>query len=508
MKSAADILQKYDLRPASTQPGRYYTVCPKCSAGRSRTHQRSACLGITIDDKGVHFGCSHCGWKGGEYYNGKANGHSDASLFVAVYDYVDEKGALLFQVCRKPDKTFPQRRPDGKRGWIWKTGDVRKVLYRLPEIVEAIANEHVVVIVEGEKDVENLWKIGIPATCNPGGAAKSQQKPKWRPEYSESLRDADIVVIPDHDEPGRAHAEAIARMSAGIAKRVRVLDLAAHWPDCPKGGDVSDWLAAGHTREELDALIERATDYVEAVEKADLDDGSACGNADAVVSIDDFVAYMPMHAYIYMPTRELWPAASVNARLPPTPDRPLPASGWLDRFRPVEQMTWRPGEPTLIRDRLVADGGWIEREGVTCFNLYRPALIEPGDAAKAGTWLDHVRKVFGDDADHIVSWLAHRVQHPQIKINHALVLGGAQGIGKDTTLEPVKRAVGPWNFHEVSPQQMLGRFNGFLKSVILRVSEARDLGDVNRYQFYDHLKAYTAAPPDVLSTRRICASTA
>jgi hypothetical protein len=56
----------------------------------------------------------------------------------------------------------------------------------------------------------------------------------------------------------------------------------------------------------------------------------------------------------------------------------------------------------------------------------------------------------------------------------------------------------PVEFHEVSPQQMLGRFNSFLKSVILRVNEARDLGDVNRYQFYDHLKAYTAAPPDVL----------
>jgi hypothetical protein len=90
------------------------------------------------------------------------------------------------------------------------------------------------------------------------------------------------------------------------------------------------------------------------------------------------------------------------------------------------------------------------------------------------------------------------VQHPADKINHALVLGGAQGIGKDTLLEPVKHAIGPWNFVEVSPQQMLGRFNGFLKSVILRVSEARDLGDVNRFGFYDHSKSLTAAPPDVL----------
>ena len=108
------------------------------------------------------------------------------------------------------------------------------------------------------------------------------------------------------------------------------------------------------------------------------------------------------------------------------------------------------------------------------------------------------RSVYPDDAEHIISWLAHRVQRPDEKINHALVLGGSQGIGKDTLLEPVKHAVGPWNFVEVSPQQLLGRFNGFLKSVILRVSEARDLGDVDRFAFYDHMKAYTAAPPDVL----------
>jgi hypothetical protein len=231
------------------------------------------------------------------------------------------------------------------------------------------------------------------------------------------------------------------------------------------------------------------------------------------VSVDDFHAYMPKHTYIYGPTREMWPATSVNSRIEPVPEvaaegkpvlddkgRPkcISAATWLDRNRPVEQMTWAPGEPELIRNRLISDGGWINKPGVTTFNLYRPPLIQLGNAAKADPWLDHIRKVFGEDADHIVRFLAHRVQRPQEKINHALVLGGSQGIGKDTLLEPVKRAIGPWNFSEVSPQQLVGRFNGFLKSVILRVSEARDLGDVDRFSFYDHMKAYTAVPPDVL----------
>jgi hypothetical protein len=227
---------------------------------------------------------------------------------------------------------------------------------------------------------------------------------------------------------------------------------------------------------------------------------------DAAVSLDDFWAYMPMHAYIYAPTREMWPARSVNARIPPlragededgTP-KFIAASAWLDQNKPVEQMTWAPGLPPVIADRLISEGGWIERDGVHCFNLYRPPIVKPGNAAQAGPWLDHVNKVFGACRHHIVRWLAHRVQHPQDKINHGLVLGGAQGIGKDSLLEPVKHAIGPWNFVEVSPVQMLGRFNGFVKSTILRLSEARDLGDFDRFRFYDHMKVYTAAPPDVL----------
>ena len=243
------------------------------------------------------------------------------------------------------------------------------------------------------------------------------------------------------------------------------------------------------------------------------DNEGACRKLPNRVSLDDFYAYMPMHNYIFAPSREPWPGSSVDARLGAIPlvdadgkalldekgkQIKISASLWLDRNRPVEQMTWAPGLPMVIRDRLISEGGWIERRQVSCFNLYRPPTIEPGNAVEAERWLDHVRKVFGADADHIVKWLAHRVQRPQEKINHALVFGGSQGIGKDTLLEPVKHAVGPWNFSEVSPQHMLGRFNGFLKSVILRVNEARDLGEINRFSFYDHMKAYTAAPPDVL----------
>jgi hypothetical protein len=225
------------------------------------------------------------------------------------------------------------------------------------------------------------------------------------------------------------------------------------------------------------------------------------GQGASDVRLEDFYAYMPAHAYIFAPTREMWPASSVNARVGAVPvgnGKGIPASVWLDTHAPVEQMTWAPGLPMLVKNKLFADGGWIERNGVTVFNLYKPPTLEPRNAANADMWLDHVSRVYPNDANHIVRWLAHRVQRPQERINHALVLGGPQGTGKDTLLEPVKRAIGPWNFSEVSPHHLIGRFNGFSKAVILRISEARDLGDVNRFSFYDRMKTYTAAPPDVL----------
>src|SRR5262245_56210738 len=103
-------------------------------------------------------------------------------------------------------------------------------------------------------------------------------------------------------------------------------------------------------------------------------------------SLADFRAYAPARMCIYMPCKELWPHASVDARLPPqplldetgTPVRnakgklvTIPASRWLEQNQSVEQMTWMPGLPELIEGRLVVDGGWIEQPKTKYFNLYR-----------------------------------------------------------------------------------------------------------------------------------------
>jgi hypothetical protein len=236
----------------------------------------------------------------------------------------------------------------------------------------------------------------------------------------------------------------------------------------------------------VDAAIANATD-----EKPKCDSGK----------LSDFYAYMPSHSYIYVPTRDLWPATSVNARVsiwPQIDGKPVPPAKWLDLKQPVEQMTWDPTEGLLIKDRVMQISGYARHPGASIFNLYRPPEPNSGIATNAGPWLTHLRKIYPNDADHILNYLAFKVQNPGVKINHAIVLGGSQGIGKDTLLAPVVVAIGPWNCQDISPTQMLGRFNGWAKTVLLRISEARDLGDVDRFAFYDHCKVFLAAPPDVV----------
>ena len=125
------------------------------------------------------------------------------------------------------------------------------------------------------------------------------------------------------------------------------------------------------------------------------------------VTRDHFVADMETHTYIYLPTRKPWPAPSVNARIRPValldadgrpvldskkkPKRIL-ASEWLDKNRPIEAVTWAPGEPMIIKDRLVALAGWFEHPGASVLNLYRPPTIVPGDSKEAGPWIDPPRR--------------------------------------------------------------------------------------------------------------------
>jgi AAA domain-containing protein/Toprim domain-containing protein len=162
---------------------------------------------------------------------------------LATYDYTDAEGTVLFQVVRFAPKEFRQRRPDGLGGWTWNLNGVRRVLYHLPQLRAAVSAGQRVFIVEGEKDVAAVERAGYAATCNPGGAGK------WRATYTAELRGADVMIVADQDDPGRAHARAVAQTLRGVAARVVLVLPAA-------GKDVSDHLAAGRKLSDLVPLAD------------------------------------------------------------------------------------------------------------------------------------------------------------------------------------------------------------------------------------------------------------
>jgi AAA domain len=207
-----------------------------------------------------------------------ANGRGNAATLgpiVATYDYVDEDGGFLFQVTRHDPKDFRQRTRDIAGQWTWSVKGVRQVPYRLPELIEAVANEHIAFIVEGEKDADNLTQLGAPATTNAGGAGK------WPPSLNQFFVGADVVIVADNDEQsknkktgqllfhpdgrprfaGQDHAHTVAAALSTIALRVRLLDLGRHWPACPPKGDISDWIAHGGTIDQLYDIIERLPNW-------------------------------------------------------------------------------------------------------------------------------------------------------------------------------------------------------------------------------------------------------
>jgi hypothetical protein len=175
---------------------------------------------------------------------------------VATYDYHDARGEIVFQVVRYAPKDFRQRRPDGNGGWIWGRGNTPPLPYRLPQLLNA--NE--VFIVEGEKDADNLAKLGLAATCNPGGADKDGEGgSKWPVGFGRYFDGRHAILVPDNDDARRRHVQAVAKKLHGKAASIRILEL----PDLPPKGDVSDWLAAAGTRDLLEELAAEASYFDE-----------------------------------------------------------------------------------------------------------------------------------------------------------------------------------------------------------------------------------------------------
>jgi putative DNA primase/helicase len=222
----------------------YEARCP------AHTDERES-LSVSDGERGIllhcHAGCdfrtiaSALGYSPRDLFH-DADRPSGPGKLEAKYVYTDEAGVPLFEVrrYRQPSgkKTFLQYKPDGTSG----VKGIRRPLYRLPQVMEAAAAGRTVFWVEGEKCVHALLSVGLDATCTAGGA--DGRIPQ---DAGVALEGAKVVVLPDHDEPGRKYA---ARVSAALGGRARVVDL----PGLADGEDVVEWLAAGNTAEALLAL--------------------------------------------------------------------------------------------------------------------------------------------------------------------------------------------------------------------------------------------------------------
>lgn len=248
----ADIIQSLSVRVGAK--GQLYVRCH--AGGGCPPAAIVGAMGLTMDDL----------FPDNKRYT-QHKGKPKMSMTETVYQYLDENGTLLFEAIRKEPKSFRQRRPNpgfapdvppSKENpeYLYNLEGVRRVPYRLPFLLSALSRtpDKMVMVVEGEKDVETAVSAGIIATCNPMGAGK------WSDEYSQYLKGANVVVVPDEDEPGLAHAKAVCESLKGVARTVRMVRLPCPDPK-PKGFDFSDWWLGvlkgtlEHKKNELKKLV-------------------------------------------------------------------------------------------------------------------------------------------------------------------------------------------------------------------------------------------------------------
>ena len=222
-------------------------------------------------------------------------------------------------------------------------------------------------------------------------------------------------------------------------------------------------------------------------------------STDATKDKNNYFWILDQNRFLYAPSRSFVEKAAVARQLGNEP------AAAVERERVCSNITWIPGGPPYLADKVVVDGELEDFPGNNLFNMYKPPrpLSDKADPAKADFWLDLGRHIFGDDLERLLDCLASKVQYPGRKVNRGFLIGSKeQGIGKDGFLAATKRAVGPANWRIKSAAGVVRAiekdFTPFLQSTILQISEVHELGD-KRFTFYDNMKDWMAAPPDFLN---------
>ena len=332
---------------------------------------------------------------------------------IATYDYCDEQGTLIYQVLRYEPKNFRQRRPDanGRDGWDWKLGNIERMLYRLPEVING---SDPVVVVEGEKDVDLLRAWGFNATCNSGGAGKFTQA------MANYFKERKVLIVPDQDDKGVQHGKEVASKAKFAGAEVSILDLDAK--------DVSDWAASGGNKEKFLSLMAEAVPYGRKVKKIEADPLGT--------DIPANVYEMQQNYIILVGSDMIW-----DVRRARTVSQ---AEVKLAHAAEYTQWVKDPATKRIDIERLVfAPQGCAEHE----INTYKGLKIKPNTNSLCGKIVSHLSLMCGGDpalTHWVTAWLAYPLQFPGAKMKTSLVVFGGQGTGKSMLFEAVAKIYGEY----------------------------------------------------------------
>lgn len=365
---------------------------------------------------------------------------------VCRYDYQDDHGKTLGQVVRFLPKAFLRvRQVDGKDVWNWK--GIKIVPYKLPHLIDSINKSKAVILVEGEKDADNLNSLGFSATTLPGGAGK------WRPSYKRYFKNSDLILIPDNDHAGISGMEITAQSLEGTAKRIRILKLT----DLKPKQDVSDWLRInGCSKSLLDNRIQDSAEIwcsSKKTEKTGIDKLNeefgvlTLGNKVVILweRRDEF-RFLAVQDFRILLKNKIIAQQKASEYFLDHPER--------REFSRIDMLPGMNAPPDVLN--LFRGFPIKARGGLPDIPFFHELIL---DVICAGNekW-----------ADYFWGWLAHMIQKPMEKPGVAIaMLSNAQGVGKSRFAEYIGSLLGPHFVTVTHGRHLHGHFNAHLQKALL-----------------------------------------
>ena len=410
-----------------------------------------------------------------QFYSSK---HKKRVNEIARYNYHKADGTDAFYVIRSEPKDFRPMKPNGQMG----LEGVERVPYRLPELLQGIKDSKTLLLLEGEKDANRATGMGFVATTFLGGAGK------WRDEYREYFQGADVVLVPDNDQPGIKGMQDIAEQLHGTADKVRMLKLPGLGEREDKHGkDFSDWADIdGNEQKKLNELISEAPEWsplevldenLAVVEELNLNHFVTMIGGKTTVVNEVHDPAMERKILTYSTPSDF--KNYYSNRFITIEDRPVPIGHhWFKHpfRRQFKGITFMPGEESPFMGNYNLWGG---------FNVSPKAFnpAEPDNIKGFSIFWDHIINNIanGDDATaaYIIGWMADMVQHPRKRLGVSLVLrSDEQGTGKGLFAKIFGHLFGKHYLHVTNPRHLTGNFNAHLiDCLLLFADEAFWAGD-------------------------------